>query len=396
MSFGALSANAILALNEGAKPRPLLSRHRRGLDLAAITACSGGDLVWEIGSGYFGCRDANGRFDEKTFVENAASDQVKMIEMKLSQGAKPGHGGVLPGAKVTPEIAAGARRAGRRGLHFAGAAFGVFHAARAARIRRAAARALGRQAGRHQARDRPSVGMVRHREGDARDRQARRTSSSSTAARAAPARRRSNSPTTSARRCARGSMLVHNSLVGTNLRDKIRVGASGKIVTAFDIARTMAIGADWCNSARGFMFALGCIQAQTCHTGNCPTGVTTQDPVRMRALVVPDKSERVFNFHLNTLKALKELLAAAGLNHPSRTRARARRSAASRPTRCVRSRRCTTGSSRASCSRAFRAIPSTRCSGNRRGPTPSPRLPTSSACSRPSPASELPGAIPGA
>jgi glutamate synthase domain-containing protein 2 len=112
-------------------------------------------------------------------------------------------------------------------------------------------------------------------------------------------------------------MLVHNTLVGIGVRDQISVGASGKIVTAFDIARTLAMGADWCNSARGFMFALGCLQAQTCHTGHCPTGVTTQDPNRMRALVVPDKAERVFQFHQNTLHALKELLAAAGLNHPS-------------------------------------------------------------------------------
>ncbi len=110
-------------------------------------------------------------------------------------------------------------------------------------------------------------------------------------------------------------MLVHNTLVGTDLRSKIKIGASGKIVTAFDIARTIALGADWCNSARGFMFALGCLQAQTCHTGKCPTGVTTQDPKRMRALVVPDKSTRVAQFHDNTLHALKELLAAAGLHH---------------------------------------------------------------------------------
>ena len=112
-------------------------------------------------------------------------------------------------------------------------------------------------------------------------------------------------------------MLVHNTLVGIGMRDRIKIGASGKIVTAFDIARTLAMGADWCNSARGFMFALGCLQAQTCHTGHCPTGVTTQDPQRMRALVVPDKAERVYQFHRNTLMALKELLAAAGLRHPS-------------------------------------------------------------------------------
>jgi glutamate synthase domain-containing protein 2 len=114
-----------------------------------------------------------------------------------------------------------------------------------------------------------------------------------------------------------GLMLVHNSLVGTNLRGRVRIGASAKIITAFDLVRTMAIGADWCNSARGFMFALGCIQAQTCHTGRCPTGVATQDRGRMRALVVPDKASRVHNFHQNTLKAVKELLGTAGLTHPS-------------------------------------------------------------------------------
>ena len=113
-----------------------------------------------------------------------------------------------------------------------------------------------------------------------------------------------------------GLRLVHNTLVGVNLRDRIKIGASGKVVSAFDIARCLAIGADWCNSARGFMFALGCIQAQSCHSGQCPTGVSTQDPVRQQALVVPDKATRVFNFHQQTLKALQELVQAAGLQHP--------------------------------------------------------------------------------
>jgi glutamate synthase domain-containing protein 2 len=117
-----------------------------------------------------------------------------------------------------------------------------------------------------------------------------------------------------------GLLLIHNTLVATNLRDKIKIGASGKIITAFDIARILALGADWCNSARGFMFALGCIQSLHCHTDQCPTGVTTQDPLRQRALVVPDKAERVANFHQNTLKALAELIAAAGLHHPSELR----------------------------------------------------------------------------
>ncbi|MET0334933.1 MAG: glutamate synthase-related protein, partial [Rhizobacter sp.] len=113
-----------------------------------------------------------------------------------------------------------------------------------------------------------------------------------------------------------GLLLVHNTLVGLNLRSKIKLGAAGRIVSAFDIVRAMALGADWCNSARGFMFALGCIQAQSCHTGHCPTGVSTQDPARQRALVVTTKAERVHLYHENTLKALKELVQAAGLQHP--------------------------------------------------------------------------------
>ncbi len=236
MSFGALSANAVLALNEGAKRGRFYQDTGEG-SISRYHRERGGDLTWEIGSGYFGCRDAEGRFDERKFAENAAAEQVKMIEIKLSQGAKPGHGGVLPAAKVTAEIAA-AR----------GVPVGVDCISPA----------------RHSAFDTPLelIGFV------------------------------------------------------ARLRDRIRIGASGKIVTAFDIARTIAMGADWCNSARGFMFALGCIQSQSCHSGYCPTGVATQDPRRMRALVVPDKAERVYRFHRNTLKALKELLAAAGLSHP--------------------------------------------------------------------------------
>jgi glutamate synthase domain-containing protein 2 len=119
-----------------------------------------------------------------------------------------------------------------------------------------------------------------------------------------------------------GLLLVHNTLVGLNLREHIRIGCAGKVISAFDIARMMALGADWCNAARGFMFALGCLQAQTCHTGHCPTGVTTQDPMRAKALVVPTKAERVWRFHENTLEALKELVQAAGLQHPGEISAR--------------------------------------------------------------------------
>ena len=114
-----------------------------------------------------------------------------------------------------------------------------------------------------------------------------------------------------------GLQLVHNTLIGVNLRSRISVGAAGKVVSAFDLVRLMALGADWCNAGRGFMMALGCIQAQSCHTGKCPTGVTTQDPQRQQALVVPDKAERVRNFHRSTLHALQELVQAAGLQHPN-------------------------------------------------------------------------------
>jgi len=113
-----------------------------------------------------------------------------------------------------------------------------------------------------------------------------------------------------------GLTFVHNALIGIGARDRIKIGASGKIVSAFDIARAIALGADWCNSARGFMFALGCIQSQSCHTDHCPTGVATQDRTRQRALVVPDKLERVANFHASTMQSLIELTAAAGLDHP--------------------------------------------------------------------------------
>ena len=113
-----------------------------------------------------------------------------------------------------------------------------------------------------------------------------------------------------------GLLLVHNTLKGVGLRSRVRIGCAGKVISAFDVARMVALGADWCNSARGFMMALGCLQAQTCHTGHCPTGVTTQDPLRQQALVVPDKATRVAQFHRSTLHALQELVQAAGLTHP--------------------------------------------------------------------------------
>jgi glutamate synthase domain-containing protein 2 len=314
MSFGALSANAILALNEGARRGGFYHDTGEG-SISKWHRERGGDLVWEIGSGYFGCRDDKGRFDPARFRENAASDQVKMIEIKLSQGAKPGHGGVLPGPKVTAEIAAA--RGVPEGIDCISPAR---HAAFSTPVEllqfAATLRDLsdGKPVGIKLAIGHPwewfSIVKAMLHTGILPDFVVVDGGEGGTGA--APIEFTDHVGTP----LREGLMLVHNALVGAGLRKKIRVGASGKVISAFDIARTLALGADWCNSARGFMFALGCLQAQTCHTGKCPTGVTTQDPRRMRALVVPDKADRVHDFHETTMETLKELVAAAGINHP--------------------------------------------------------------------------------
>ena len=276
----------------------------------------GGDLIWEVASGYFGCRNADGTFSEEKFITNATDPQVKMIEIKLSQGAKPGHGGMLPGAKVTPEIAAA------RGIPVgvdcispsSHSAFStpveLMHFI--AKLRRLSG---GKPTGfkfcvghpwewfamvkaMQETNITPDFIVVDGAEGGTG---------------AAPVEFVDHVGVP----LQEGLLLVHNTLLGVNLRHRIKIGAAGKVITAFDIVRMMALGADWCNSGRGFMMALGCIQAQSCHTGTCPTGVTTQDPVRQKALVVPDKATRVASFHKNTLHALQELVQAAGLTHPN-------------------------------------------------------------------------------
>ena len=315
MSFGALSANAILALNEGAKRGGFYHDTGEG-SISSYHRERGGDITWEIGSGYFGCRDADGRFDEGRFKQNAQADQVKMVEIKLSQGAKPGHGGVLPGAKVTPEIAQA------RGVPvgvdcISPARHSAFSTPLElmAFVDRLRVLSGGKPTGIKLAIGHPweFFGIVKAMLASGITPDFIVVDGGEGGTGAAPMEFTDHVGTP----LREGLMLVHNTLVGTNLRHRIGIGASGKIITAFDIARTVALGADWCNSARGFMFALGCVQAQNCHTGKCPTGVTSQDPRRFRALVVPNKAERVLNFHQNTLKALKELLAAAGLMHPS-------------------------------------------------------------------------------
>jgi len=315
MSFGALSANAIRALNEGARRGGFYHDTGEG-SLSDYHRENGGDICWEIGSGYFGCRNADGGFDEGCFAEKATLPQVKMIEIKLSQGAKPGHGGVLPAAKVSAEIAA--TRGVAMGVDCVSpAAHSAFSTPRGllefvARLRE---KSGGKPTGFKLAIGHPwewfAVAKAMHESGIYPDFIVVDGGEGGTGAAPLEFTDHVGAPLREA------LLLVHNTLVGLNLRDKIRIGASGKIITAFDIARTLALGADWCNAARGFMFALGCIQSQNCHNDRCPTGVATQNPSRWRKLDVPDKAERVKMFHENTLKALKELIAASGLHHPS-------------------------------------------------------------------------------
>ena len=314
MSFGALSANAILALNAGAMRGGFAHDTGEG-SISAHHRVHGGDLIWEIGSGYFGCRDDDGRFSAERFVANARDPQVKMIELKLSQGAKPGHGGVLPGSKVTPEIAAA--RGVPEGVDCVSPAC---HRAFATpvemmqfieRLRRLSG---GKPTGFKLCIGHPwewfAIAKAMLATGITPDFIVVDGAEGGTGAAPLEFTDHVGAP------LQEGLHLVHNTLVGLDLRDRIRIGCAGKVVSAFDIARLVALGADWCNAARGFMFALGCVQAQTCHTGRCPTGVATQDARRQRALVVPTKAERVQRFHDNTLKALKELVQAAGLAHP--------------------------------------------------------------------------------
>ena len=315
MSFGALSANAILALNAGAKRGGFAHDTGEG-SISVHHKANGGDLIWEIGSGYFGCRDDAGRFDPVRFAANAQDPQVKMIELKLSQGAKPGHGGVLPGPKVTPEIAL-ARGVPVGVACVSPAAHSAFQTPVQmmefiARLRELSG---GKPTGFKLCMGHPWewFAMVRAMQATGITPDFIVVDGAEGGTGAAPLEFTDHVGAP----LQEGLLLVHNTLKGAGLRDKIKLGAAGKIVSAFDIARAMALGADWCNSARGFMFALGCLQAQTCHTGHCPTGVTTQDPVRQQALRVPDKAERVYHFHQNTLKALQELVQAAGLRHPS-------------------------------------------------------------------------------
>ncbi len=315
MSYGALSANAIRALNKGAQAGGFFHDTGEG-GVSPYHREFGGDLVWEVGSGYFGCRAPGGGFDASRFADAAADPQIKMVELKLSQGAKPGHGGVLPAAKVTAEIS------GIRGVPMgedciSPASHSAFSTPEGllefvARMRDLSG---GKPAGFKLCIGHPweflAICKAMVATGITPDFIVVDGKEGGTGAAPLEFMDHVGMPLRD------GLTFVHNALVGVGLRDRIRIGASGKITSAFDMAKVLALGADWCNAARGFMFAVGCIQAQSCHTGACPTGVATQDPMRQRAVVVPDKAERVASFQRNTLHALAELVAAAGLSHPS-------------------------------------------------------------------------------
>jgi len=319
MSFGSLSANAIRALNKGASMGNFYHDTGEG-SLSPYHLEFGGDIVWEIASGYFGCRTHDGKFDPEKFKKQAALKNIKMIEIKLSQGAKPGHGGILPKDKISEEIAQ-IRGIPRDQDCISPATHSAFHTPVEMMhfIQKLRELSNGKPVGFKlcigqpwqfmsivkamlQTKITPDFIVVDGSEGGTG---------------AAPIELIDHMGTP----LREGLLFVHNTLVGAGLRDQIKVGASGKIISAFDIASTMAMGADWVNSARGFMFAVGCIQAQSCHTNQCPVGVATQDKERQKALDVLSKSERVFHFQKNTLKALAEMIAAAGLQHPAEIKA---------------------------------------------------------------------------
>ncbi len=315
MSFGSLSGNAIKALNMGAKMGGFAHDTGEG-SVSRYHKEGGGDLIYQVASGYFGARAEDGSFNPEKYAKTATLPQVKMIELKLSQGAKPGHGGMLPAGKITTEIAEA------RGIPMGEDCVSpAAHSAFSTPIEMCEflgqLRDLsgGKPVGfklciGHQ---REFMCMVKAmlETGIVPDFIVVDGAEGGTGAAPLEFANHVGMP------MVEGLTFVHNVLRGAGIRDQVKLGAAGKIVSAFDIARALALGADWCNSARGFMFAIGCIQAQACHTNHCPVGVATQDPLRARALDPEHKSKRVARFHRETLDALGEMTGAAGLSNPS-------------------------------------------------------------------------------
>jgi glutamate synthase domain-containing protein 2 len=314
MSFGSLSANAVLALNKGAKLGGFAHDTGEG-GLSEYHLRHGGDVVWEIGTGYFGCRTKDGGFDEREFADKAAQDSVRCVSLKLSQGAKPGVGGVLPGSKVNAEIAS-VRDVPLGQTVISPPYHRAFDTPRElirfiAHMRELAG---GKPAGFKlclgSRRQFLAVCKAMLEEGTAPDFIIVDGAEGGTGA--APLEYADNLGTP----LTEGLITVHNALVGAGLRDRIKIGASGKVATGSDIVKRLLQGADYTNAARAMMFAVGCIQAQSCHTNRCPVGVATQDPRRARALDVEDKSLRVQRFQQSTVHSAVQIMSSMGLRGP--------------------------------------------------------------------------------
>ncbi len=318
MSFGSLSKNAILAMNTGARIGNFAHNTGEG-GLSTYHLEPGGGLIWQIGTGYFGCRTPDGNFDPELFASKASHKSVKMIEIKLSQGAKPGHGGILPGPKVTPQIAE------IRGVPegkdvISPPAHSAFSTPKGlldfvVQLRElSGGKPVGFKLCVGQKSEFLSICKAMVAQQSVPDFITVDGAEGGTGAAPMEFSNAIGMPLTD------GLLFVHNALVGCNLRQQVRIICSGKIVTGFHMVQRIAMGADLCNSARSMMFAIGCIQALKCNTNTCPVGVATQDPDLIRGLDVQTKSQRVYHFHKNTVKSALEILGAAGFEHPQELR----------------------------------------------------------------------------
>jgi glutamate synthase domain-containing protein 2 len=314
MSFGSLSARAILAIGGGAKRGGFAMNTGEG-GLSRYHRATGADLIWQIGTGYFGCRHEDGSFDPEQFEASARLEQVKMIELKLSQGAKPGHGGILPAPKVTPEIAEARgvpayEECVSPGGHTAfDGPTGLLEFIASLR-ERSGGKPVGFKLCVGNPRDVFSICKAMLETGIRPDFVTVDGAEGGTGAAPTEFSDHVGFP------LREGLLLVRNALVGSGLEDEIRVAASGKRMAGFELAMASALGADWCNVARGFMFSVGCIQSQSCHTNSCPVGVATQDPRLQRAIVVEEKAQRAYLFHRYTVEDVAEMASACGLAHP--------------------------------------------------------------------------------
>ncbi|MEE9350393.1 MAG: FMN-binding glutamate synthase family protein [Flavobacteriaceae bacterium] len=314
MSFGSLSKNAVMAMNKGAKMGNFAQNTGEG-GLSPYHLKYGGDVIWQIGTGYFGCRNEDGTFNPAGFRENATKPSVKMIELKLSQGAKPGHGGILPAVKNTEEIAtirhikSGVDVLSPPAHNSFSNPIEFMHFIKELRDL-SGGKPVGFKLCVGKKQEFIDVCKAMMETGIQPDFIAVDGGEGGTGA--APVEF-SNSMGMPLRE---GLVFVHDTLTGFDLRKDIKLLGAGKIISGFHMARVIALGADACYSARAMMLATGCIQALECNTNTCPVGVATQNKSLMKGLDVEDKGVRVFNYQEETVHSFLELVAAAGLSHP--------------------------------------------------------------------------------